>query len=95
MSFGGNLNWTPGYTTRLSDDQRINQGAKLVLDAFVLWAINPSSQLRVSFSNLAARDYVTNNTLDSVNSASQAVRESITSTAPSWPSLQVRLELKL
>ena len=95
LSFGGNLNWTPGYTTRLSDDQRINQGAKLVLDAFVLWAINPSSQLRVSFSNLAARDYVTNNTLDSVNSASQAVRESITSTAPSWPSLQVRLELKL
>ncbi len=95
LSFGGNLNWTPGYTTRLSDDQRIIQGAKLVLDAFVLWAINPSSQLRVSFSNLAARDYVTNNTLDSVNSASQAVRESITSTAPSWPSLQVRLELKL
>ncbi len=95
LSFGGTLNWTPGYTTRLSDDQRINQGAKLVLDAFVLWAINPSSQLRVSFSNLAARDYVTNNTLDSVNSASQAVRESITSTAPSWPSLQVRLELKL
>ena len=95
MSFGGNLNWTPGYTTRLSDDQRIIQGAKLVLDAFVLGAINPSSQWRVSFSNLAARDYVTNNTLDSVNNAGQSVRESVTSTAPSWPSLQVRWELKL
>ena len=95
FSFGGNLNWTPGYTTRLSDDQRIIQGAKLVLDAFVLWSINPGSQLRVSLSNLAARDYVTNNTLDSVNNAGQSVRESVTSTAPSWPSLQVRWELKL
>ena len=95
MSFGGNLNWTPGYTTRLSNDQRIDQGAKLVLDAFVLWTLNPNAQLRISLGNLAARDYVTNNTLDSVNAANQAVRESVTSTAPSWPSLQVRLELKL
>ncbi len=95
FSFGGNLNWTPGYTTRLSDDQRVWQGAKLVLDAFVLWAINPGSQLRISLSNLTARDYVSSNTLDSINSAGQAVRESATSTAPSWPSLQVRLELKL
>ena len=95
LSFGGNLNWTPGYTTRLSNDQRIDQGAKLVLDAFVLWTLNPNAQLRISLGNLAARDYVTNNTLDSVNAANQAVRESVTSTAPSWPSLQVRLELKL
>ena len=95
FSFGGNLNWTPAYTTRLSDDQRINQGAKLVLDAFVLWSINPGSQLRVSLGNLAARDYVSNNMLESVNNVGQAVRESVTSTSPSWPSLQVRWELKL
>ena len=95
LSFGGNLNWTPAYTTRLSDDQRIQQGAKLVLDAFLLWTINPASQLRVSLGNLAARGYVTSNTLESVNAAGQALRENIASTAPSWRSLQLRLELKL
>ena len=92
---GGNLNWTPGYSTRLSEDQRLTQGARLVLDAFVLWTINPASQLRLSLGNLAARDYVSSNALDSVNPAGQALRESSSTTAPSWPSLQLRLELKL
>ena len=95
LSFGGNLNWTPGYTTRLSDDQRVVQSAKLVLDAFALWTINPASQLRISLGNLAPRDYVTSNTLDSINAAGQALRESVTNMAPSWLNLQVRLELKL
>lgn len=95
LSFGGNLNWTPGYTTRLSEDQRVMQGAKLVLDAYLLWTIDPGSQLRISLGNLAARDYVTSNSLDSVNTAGQALRESATSTSPSWPSLQVRWEIRL
>jgi len=95
LSFGGNLNWTPGYTTRLSDDQRVVQSDKLVLDAFVLWVLNPTSQLRLSLGNLAARDYVTSNTLDSSNGAGQALRERVTNTSPSWRSLQLRLELKL
>jgi iron complex outermembrane receptor protein len=95
LSLGGNLNWTPGYTTRLSDDQRIIQGDKLVIDTYVLWSLNPSSQLRVSLGNMAARDYVTTNTLESVNTAGQAMRESVTGTAPSWLNLQLRLEVKL
>jgi iron complex outermembrane receptor protein len=95
LSLGGNLNWTPGYTTRLSDDQRTIQGAKLVFDAYVLWTIDPSSQLRISLGNLAARNYVTTHTLDSVNPAGQALRESATSTSPSWRSLQLRWEIKL
>ena len=73
----------------------VEQGAKLVLDAFVLWSVNPNSQLRVSLGNLAARDYVTSNTLESSNSAGQALRETSSTSAPSWHSLQVRLELKL
>lgn len=95
LSLGGNLNWTPGYTTRLSDDQRVTQGAKLVLDAYVLWTIDPGSQLRISLGNLAARNYVTTHTLDSINPAGQALRESATSTSPSWRSLQLRWEIKL
>ena len=95
LSLGGNLNWTPGYTTRLSDDQRLVQSAKLVFDSYLLWTINPGSQLRVSLGNMAARDYVTTNALESVNAAGQALRESATTTAPSWLNLQVRLEVKL
>ena len=57
--------------------------------------INPASQLRLSLGNLAARDYVSSNTLDSVNPAGQALRVSSSTTAPSWPNLQLRLELKL
>jgi iron complex outermembrane receptor protein len=95
LSFGGNLNWTPSYSTRLSDGQSVVQGAKLVFDSFLLWTINPASQLRVSLGNVAARDYVSTTLLESVNPADQALRESQTITAPSWRSLQVRLELKL
>ncbi|MFZ4481988.1 MAG: TonB-dependent receptor domain-containing protein [Rhodoferax sp.] len=95
LTFGGNLNWTPGYTTRLSDDQRVVQGVKLVVDAYALWSLGPASQLRVSLGNLAARDYVTSNTLESVNTAGQALRESVTGSSPSWRSLQLRLEVKL
>jgi iron complex outermembrane receptor protein len=95
LSFGGNLNWTPGYSTRLSDGQSVVQGAKLVFDSFLLWTINPASQLRVSLGNMAARDYVSTTLLESVNPAGQALRESQTTTAPSWRSLQVRLEIKL
>jgi hypothetical protein len=67
----------------------------LVIDTYVLWSLNPSSQLRVSLGNMAARDYVTTNTLESVNAAGQALRESVTGTAPSWLNLQLRLEVKL
>ena len=95
FTIGGNINWTPGYTTRLSEDQTIVQGKKLVFDAYALWTINPGSQLRVSFGNLVARDYVSTNSLDSVNPAGQALRESTQTIAPSWLSLQIRLEMKL
>ena len=95
LSFGGNLNWTPGYSTRLSDGQSVVQGAKLVFDSFLLWALSPGNQLRVSLGNMAARDYVSSTLIESVSPAGQALRESQTTTAPSWRSLQVRLELKL
>ncbi len=95
LSFGGNFNWTPGYNTRLSDGQSVVQGAKLVFDSFLLWTISPGNQLRVSLGNVAARDYVSTTLLESVNPAGQALRESQTTTAPSWRSLQARLEIKL
>jgi hypothetical protein len=50
---------------------------------------------QVTLGNVAARDYVSRTLLESVNPAGQALRESQAATAPTWRSLQVRLELKL
>ena len=95
LSVGANLNWTPGYTTRLSDAQTARIGSKRVADAFVLWHINPSYQLRVSASNLAPRDYLTGGALYAVNPLGQSVRTTTQSVAPSSTNLLIRLEIKL
>ena len=90
LTLGGNLNWTPGYTTRLADAQTATQGRKLVVDAYALWVFNPSLRLRATASNLAPRDYVTAASL-----ADAGVRETSATTAPTYLNLQLRLEMKL
>ncbi len=95
ITLGGNLNFTPGYTTQLSNNQSATVENKRVLDTYMLWAISPTQQLRVSASNLDPRDYVTAGTVFSVNPLGQSTRESTRNTAPGYVNLQVRLELKL
>ena len=90
LTLGGNLNWTPGYSTRFAENQTNYQGRKLVFDAYALWVFNPALQLRVTASNIGALDYVTGSALDD-----GAVRETSTTTAPSYLNLQIRLEIKL
>ena len=90
LSVGGNLNWTPGYTTRLSEVQTAVQGNKLIVDAYALWVFNPTLQLRTSFSNLVPRDYITASSLTDAG-----VRETTQTTAPTYLNVQVRLEIKL
>ncbi len=90
LSLGGNLNWTPGYSTRLSDVQTVEQGRKLVADAYALWVFSPTLQLRTSFSNLDPRDYVSGGSV-----VDGGVRETSQTTAPTYLNLQVRLEIKL
>ena len=90
LSLGGNLNWTPGYTTRLSEVQTADQGQKVVADAYALWVFSPTLQLRTTFSNLAPHDYVSGGSL-----VDAGVRESSRTTAPTFLNLQFRLEIKL
>lgn len=90
LTLGGNLNWTPGYTTRLSDTQWAIQGKKLVTDAYALYAFSPEVQLRVTGSNLAASDYLTGSRFDSAG-----VRELSETDTTSYINWQVRLEMKL
>ena len=93
LTLGGSVNWTPGYATRLSESQSANQGGKLVADAYALWVFGPTAQVRVTASNLAARDYRTGTEL--VDRGASGTRETASTVAPTDLNLQVRLELKL
>ena len=95
LTIGGNMNWTPAYATRISEDQTASQGRKLILDAYALWAFSPTLQLRVTASNLAPRDYLTGGSIDFDNLNNAPVRETSTTTAPTYLNLQIRLEMKL
>ncbi|HEY0817169.1 MAG TPA: TonB-dependent receptor, partial [Rhizobacter sp.] len=95
LTLGGNLSWQPGYTTRISPTQWVTQGRKLVADAYVLYAFNPGLQLRVSGSNLAARDYLTGSRYDDTGPGGSGVRETSETDTSSYISWQVRLEMKL
>jgi outer membrane receptor for ferrienterochelin and colicins len=86
LTVGGNLNWNPSYTTRLSEDQFAYQGRKRVVDAYALWLFQPGLQLRLSASNLAPLDYASASTVDT---------ETATTIARSCVNWQLRLEMKL
>ena len=95
FTLGVNLNWTPGYLTRISDVQTATIGRKLVADAYGLWTFSPTLALRVTASNLAAADYVFGSTVDGPDFQGIPVRESSRTTAPTFINLQLRLEMKL
>ena len=95
LMLGGNLNWTPGYSTRLSDVQWASIGRKLVIDAYGLWTFNPALAVRLSLSNLDPRDYLTGSTVDAPDIQGMPVRESSQTRAPTFINVQVRLEMKL
>jgi len=95
LTLGGNVNWTPGYTTRLSDTQTASIGRKLVADVYGLWTFSPTVALRVTAGNLAAADYVVGSAIDATDLQNTAFRETSQTTAPTYVNLQFRLELKI
>jgi len=95
LMIGGNLNWTPGYTTRVTDVQTASIGNKLVVDAYGLWTFNPALALRLSFSNIDPRDYLTGSSFDGPNIQGVPVRETSQTRAPTFINVQLRLEMKL
>ncbi|HET7794318.1 MAG TPA: TonB-dependent receptor [Rhizobacter sp.] len=90
LSIGGNLNWTPGYTTRISEVQWAEYKSKLAGDAFALWTISPATQLRLSASNFAPRDYVTGSRFEDAS-----LRDVSETTQPTYINWQLRLEMRL
>ena len=95
LTVGGNLNWTPGYTTRISDVQTASISGKLVGDIYALWVFNPAFQMRLTASNFAPRDYVTGSSVDGPDVLGRNVRETSLTSGPTFVNLQLRLEMKL
>ena len=90
LSLGASINVTPGFDLQLSDIQRSYVGTKVVTDAFMVWFINPSAQLRISASNLLPRDYATGASV--IDSRQRQDVESVNQSHVRWG---LRLELKL
>jgi len=86
LTTGGNFNYTPGYTTRLAEDQWLTQSAKRVFDAYVLWAISPVMRLRVTASNLLQQD------AETVSLVNAERADTVASTFVNW---RLQLEMKL
>jgi len=96
LTLGGNVNWVPGYRTQLAADRAVTVNDKRVIDAFVLWTLNPAAGLRLLVSNLDPRDSETVNQIDfRLDPAGPPLRETSRSTGPSEVNWQLRLELKL
>ena len=90
LKVGGNLNLTPGFTTRTEESASLQTGLKRVWDAYALWIFSPDSQLRLSGSNLHPMDFV--------STRSQIVgplRQELTSFNQSYINWRLQWELKL
>jgi iron complex outermembrane receptor protein len=94
LTLGGNVNWVPGYTTRIDVGQRVTVSTKQVWDAFALWTFSPTVALRLLGNNLLPRDYA-NTTIDDAPGLAGPERTTVRSNGPSYINWQLRLELKL
>ncbi len=90
ISVGASVNYTPSYALTLSDIQTSWVSEKIIADAFVVWTINPATQLRLSASNVLPRDYLTSSSL--VNGVRTQSNESTNTSNVNWG---LRMELKI
>ena len=95
LTLGGNVNWVPGYTTRVDVDQTVTVSRKTVWDAYALWTFNPAVAVRLLGSNLDPRDYSSITADDGPGTAGGTERTTVASRGPSYVNLQIRLELKI
>ena len=95
LTLGGSANWSPGYTTRLSETQSARQNARWQFDAYALWTFNPACALRVSLADIAARDRVYGSSVDGPDASGLPARETSRVSTAGRMLATVRLEMKL
>ena len=65
LSIGSSLAYTPGYLTRQTNVQQLEQSRARSLDAFALWNFSRSVSLRVAANNIAPLDSTTRSSFSS------------------------------
>ena len=90
VSIGGNLGWTPAYTTQQTDVQSQALSTRRVFDAYALWTINPSTKLRLSLANIAPIDNLTQTRV-----FEGGLRQVVLGSARTDMSVALRLEMRL
>jgi outer membrane receptor for ferrienterochelin and colicins len=90
LTIGGNVNYNPGYNTRLSAEQLTVISQKRVMDLYGLWRVDGSTAWRVTLSNLNPHNYNTG----SVYNGNGVVENSNTQNK-TWTNVQILLEKKL
>jgi outer membrane receptor for ferrienterochelin and colicins len=96
LTVGGNINYNPGYSTRLSAEQLTTISQKRVMDVYGLWRVDGSTAWRLTLSNLDPRNYNTGSSYDNVGTPSvPRVVENSRTQNRSWTNVQILLEKKL
>jgi iron complex outermembrane receptor protein len=90
LTLGGNVNYNPGYSTRLSAEQLSTVSQKRVMDVYGLWRVDSSTAWRLTLSNLDPRNYNTGSVY-----SGNSVNENSRTQSQSWTNVQILLEKKL
>lgn len=90
LTLGGNLNYNPGYSTRLSAEQLTTVSQKRMMDVYGLWRVDGTTAWRLTLSNLDPRYYNTSNAYNG-----NGVVENSRTQNRSWTNVQIVLEKKL
>ncbi len=90
LTVGGNINYNPGYSTRLSAEQITTISQKRVMDVYGLWRVDSSTAWRLTLSNLDSRNYNTGSVY-----SGNGVTENSRTQSRSWTNVQILLEKKL
>jgi iron complex outermembrane receptor protein len=56
VAVGASINWTPGYDTRVTVEQRESTRRKAVWDTYLLWHIDSATRLRFTLAGVVPRD---------------------------------------
>ena len=90
LSVGGNLGWTPAYTTQQTESTAQALSTKRVFDAYALWTFNPSTKLRLSLANIGPQD-----SLSTTTAIEGGLRQVVIGKGRTDMSVALRLEMRL
>ena len=90
LTVGGSFNFATGGLVRVSAEQTRFQSVKRALDAYALWKFSPTTQLRLSGSNLLGQEFVSDTSfIDRFGTTTRRV-----SVFPNGVSARAMLEVK-